>query len=120
MQRVQLAVLRCAAAPAGRMPACLLISFDIVLCCSLLCLLNPMLSSHGSLPCRRRCLHRVASCDEHLAIAGVSSSASDALLPAAHVLLAAVGDMMGSRQPAPVREQATQVCPHLEMQWVWG
>jgi hypothetical protein len=53
-----------------------------------------------------------------LAIAGVSSSASKALLPAAHVLLAAVGDMMGSRQPAPVREQATQVrCLHMHCDW---
>ncbi|KAL4440079.1 hypothetical protein ABPG75_003080 [Micractinium tetrahymenae] len=55
-----------------------------------------------------RCLHQIASCRDQLAIAGVSSSASEALVPSAHLLLAAVGDMMGSRQAAPVREQATQ------------
>lgn len=73
-----------------------------------------------------RCLHQVASCSERLAIAGVSSSASQALLPSAHTLLAAVGDMMGARQAAAVREQATQVghlafLSHcLDMCWRWG
>lgn len=42
-------------------------------------------------------------------MAGITSSASDALLPSVHALLAAVGDVMGGSQPAPVREQATQV-----------
>lgn len=56
-----------------------------------------------------RCLHTIATCDRRLAIAGVSSSASEALLPTAQPLLVAVGDAMGSRHAAPVREQATQV-----------
>lgn len=56
-----------------------------------------------------RCLHRIAACETPLAIAGVSSSASEALLSAAGPLLAAVGDAMGARQAATVREQATQV-----------
>ena len=58
-----------------------------------------------------RCLQQVAACDAPLAIAGVGSSAAEALLPAAGALLAAVGDAMGARQPAPVREQATRVRP---------
>lgn len=56
-----------------------------------------------------RCICNIACHDTPLAIAGVTSSASDALLPAAQSLLAAMGDAMGSRQLAPVREQATQV-----------
>lgn len=54
-------------------------------------------------------MHQIASCRDQLAISGVSSSASDALLPSASLLLAAAGNMMGSRQAALVREQATQV-----------
>ena len=57
-----------------------------------------------------RCLQQIATHDAPLAIAGVSSRASDALLPALHTLLPAVGDAMGGRHPAPVRERATQVC----------
>lgn len=60
-------------------------------------------------PIRCRCLDKIASCDVHLAIAGVSSSAREALLPSAQALLAAVGDMMGACQPPPVLEQATLV-----------
>lgn len=56
-----------------------------------------------------RCLEQIANDSTPLAIAGVSSSASDALLPALQTLLPAVGDAMGSRHPAPIRERATQV-----------
>jgi hypothetical protein len=55
-----------------------------------------------------RCLERIATHATPLAIAGIDSSASAALVPALHTLLPAVGDAMGGRQPASVRERATQ------------
>jgi hypothetical protein len=44
-----------------------------------------------------------------MTIAGISSSASDALLSSMQALLPAVGDLLGIRQAAAVREQATHV-----------